>query len=89
MVVNELFLFSIIRKAGTYGDVPVDWELTSDDGVTGQVAETFNTTRGTIMFGDGVKMKNITLQVRTKSLLFSLTCKGQCLKRYLKRGTPV
>lgn len=60
------FLFRIIRNAGTYGEVPVDWELTSDDGVSGQVAKTFNLTEGTIIFADGVTMKNITLQVRAK-----------------------
>ena len=41
----------------------MDWELTSDDSVSGQVAETFNVTGGTVMFGDGVRIKNITLQV--------------------------
>jgi hypothetical protein len=61
--------FSIIRKAGAYEEVPVDWELTSDGGVSGQVAETFNVTRGTIVFPDGVRMRNITLQVRERSLV--------------------
>jgi hypothetical protein len=46
----------------------VDWELTSDDSVSGQVAETFNVTGGTVMFDDGVRIKNITLQVSKKSL---------------------
>ena len=53
----------MIRKAGAYGEVPVDWELTSVDGVTGQANMAFNMTKGTIMFPDGVSMRNITLQV--------------------------
>ena len=56
--------FSIIRKAGAYEEVPVDWELTSVDAVSGQVAETFNMTKGTILFPDGVRIRNIILQVR-------------------------
>lgn len=69
----SFFLFSIIRRAGTYGEVPVDWELASDDAVSGQVAETFNMTKGTIMFGDGVRMRNITLRVLS-FLRISLYC---------------
>lgn len=62
-MISLIFLFSVIRKAGTYGTVPVDWDLISDDHVSGQVAKTFNKTKGTILFGDGVRMKNITLYV--------------------------
>ena len=58
-----MLVFSIIRKAGAYGEVPVDWELTSVDGVTGQASMAFNMTKGTIVFPDGVRMRNITLQV--------------------------
>ena len=57
------FISSVIRNAGTYGEVPVDWELTSDDGTFGKVAETFNVTKGKIVFNDGVRMRNITLKV--------------------------
>lgn len=58
-----MILFSVLRKVGAYGEVLVDWELTSDDLVVGKAAETFNETRGTVVFGDGVKMRNISLQV--------------------------
>ena len=64
MLFNVLFfLFSVIRRAGAYGEVPVDWDLASDHAVSGQVADTFNMTRGTIMFDDGARMRNITLRV--------------------------
>ena len=41
----------------------MDWELASDHAVSGQVADTFNMTRGTIIFDDGARMRNITLRV--------------------------
>lgn len=56
-------MFSVVRNVGTYGKVFVDWEIASDDLVAGKTAETFNETKGTLVFGDGVKVRNVTLRV--------------------------
>ena len=65
--VLNFFFFSIIRKRGAYDSVPVDWKLTSDDSITGQASSNFNATNGTITFEDGVRTKNILLQVSESS----------------------